>query len=246
MREGKLVLSGYLAATGPVGVFARWVVEERPDAKSLGVFAESRLVGVAILGPSIGLPQSASCWIFCACTAALTGLFEHLRKDKVGPVSFPLRFLNEVAKQHNTSIDRLYVMPGSQAAIRDADSEVEVLTRQRLAEIIIPDELVRYIGRIETIPDGYPYYGIVRNNTLVSLAEAAVRDSGVAAIQQVATVLTVRRQGLGRSVVAHVAQDLLARGVLPTYLTAESNRASVSLAEAVGFERDSCWGYTEL
>jgi predicted GNAT family acetyltransferase len=154
--------------------------------------------------------------------------------------------LGVVAERHDASIDRLYVMPGTRTTTKSDDSVVEVLTRERLAEITIPDEMNRYIGRIDRIHDCYPNYGVVQDNTLVALAEANVCDSEVAAIQQVVTLSGARRRGLGRSVVRHIALDLLARGMVPTYFTDESNRASASLAESIGFELDSRWGYTDL
>jgi len=100
-----------------------------------------------------------------------------------------------VTKRHDASIDRLYILQRDSAVIHHDDSEVELLTRDRLAEIIIPDQLARQIGQVANIPDGFPYYGIVRNNTLIAVAESSVRDSEVATIQQVATLKEARGQG---------------------------------------------------
>jgi RimJ/RimL family protein N-acetyltransferase len=44
-----------------------------------------------------------------------------------------------------------------------------------------------------------------------------------------------RRQGWGRSVVAAMAQHVLADGRTPLYVVAEENQASIQLAESVGF-----------
>ena len=244
-EEQNLHFQRYLSAVGVAGVFSRWVVAHRPRAKSIGAFVGSHLVGVAILGPSSGLPQASSCWVFSDSAEAFTCLLDRLRQFRVGPLSFPLRFVNYVGKG-NVSVDRLYVMRQSRVRTRRCVSEVEHLSRERFADITIPDELTSLVGCIDSIPEGFPYYGVVRNNTLVALAETSVRDSEVAAIQQVFTLSSARGQGFGRAVVEYIALDLLEDGIVPTYFTDEVNLKSVSLAETVGFELDSRWGYTDL
>jgi len=236
----------YLSAVGAAGVFSRWIVAQRPRAKSLGVLSGSQLVAVAILGPSIGLPQAASCWVFSDSAEAFACLLEQLRQMRVGPLSFPLRFVDYVARGSDVSVDRFYVMLQSRTRKRLGASEVEHLSRGRFANLTIPDEMTRLIGTIGSIPEGFPYYGVVRNNTLVALAESCVRDSESAAIQQVFTISSARGQGFGHAVVEYIALDLLKDGIIPTYFTDEVNRESVSLAESVGFELDSRWGYTDL
>jgi len=236
----------YLSAVGVVGVFSRWVVAHRPHAKSLCVLSGSQIVAVAILGPSIGLPQAASCWVFSDSTEAFACLLEQLRQMRVGPLSFPLRFLDYVARGSDVSVDHFYVMLQSRAGKRIGVSGVEYLSRERFANLTIPDEMTRLLGTIESIPEGFPYYGVVRSNTLVALAESCVRDSELAAIQQVFTISSARGQGFGHAVVEYAALDLLKDGIIPTYFTDESNRESVFLAESVGFELDSRWGYTDL
>ncbi len=236
----------YLSAVGVAGVFSRWVIAQRPRTKSLGVFSGSELVAVAIPGPSIGLPQASSCWVFCDSEEAFACLLDQLRQMRVGPLSFPLRFVDYVARGSDVSIDRFYVILQSRTGKRRGASEVEHLSCGRFANLIIPDEMTRLIGSIGNIPEEFPYYGVVRNNTLVALAESCVRDSKLAAIQQVFTISSARGQGFGHAVVENVALDLLKDGIIPTYFTDEANRESVSLAESVGFELDSRWGYTDL
>ncbi|MCD4706532.1 MAG: GNAT family N-acetyltransferase [Candidatus Sabulitectum sp.] len=219
---------------------------QRPSEKSLGAFSGSRLVGVAIPGPSIGLPQAASCWVFTDSAEAFSCLLNQLRQARVGSLSFPLPYMDCVARHNDVSIDRFYVMGQSQIKTKLGASEVEHLSRRRFENLTIPDEMTRLVGCIDSIPEGFPYYGIVRKNEIVALAETGVRDTEVAAIQQVFTLSSARGQGFGRTVVEYVALDLLKDGLLPTYFTAELNRESVSLAESAGFELDSRWGYTDL
>lgn len=71
----------YLSAVGVAGVFSRWVIAHRPHAKSLGVLSGSQLLAVAILGPSIGLPQAASCWVFSDSTEAFTCLLARCKRE---------------------------------------------------------------------------------------------------------------------------------------------------------------------
>ncbi len=236
----------YLSAVGAAGVFSRWVIAQRPRAKSLGVLSGSQIFAVAILGPSIGLPQASSCWVFSDSDEAFACLLDRLHLMRVGPLSFPLRFMDCAARCSDVSVDLFYVMLQSQAGKRSGISEVEHLSRWRFANLTIPDEMTRLIGTIGSIPEGFPYYGVVRNNTLVALAESCVRDSELAAIQQVFTISSARGQGFGHAVVEYAALDLLKDGIIPTYFTDEVNQESVSLAESVGFELDSRWGYTDL
>ncbi|MCI0396007.1 MAG: GNAT family N-acetyltransferase [Chloroflexi bacterium] len=51
----------------------------------------------------------------------------------------------------------------------------------------------------------------------------------------VSTQSSHRRQGHGRSVVAALAQHVLASGRIPIYVVAEQNEASIRLAESLGF-----------
>jgi RimJ/RimL family protein N-acetyltransferase len=51
----------------------------------------------------------------------------------------------------------------------------------------------------------------------------------------VSTTPNYRRRGLGRSVVSALAQQVLQEGRLPLYTVAESNAASIQLAEQLGF-----------
>lgn len=134
----------------------------------------------------------------------------------------------------------------SQVGTREGFSKVEYLSREKLANLTIPNEMTRLVGCIDSIPEGFLYYGVVRDDTITALAEASVRDSKVATIQQVYTLSSARGQGLGQAVVEHVARDLLNEGLVPTYFTEEANRESVSLAESVGFKLDSRWGFTNL
>ena len=245
-EEENRLLQSYLSSVGPAGVFARWVVGRKPEGISFGAYEGSRRVGVAILGPSIGLPQASSCWVFSDTAPAFTCLLARLRSFAVGPVSFPLRFDDCARNMGQISVDRFYTLTEIRAQGMRNTHEVERLSRRRLGSLTIPSEMTHLIGRIEDFPDEFPFYGIVTDNTLVAVAESGVRDSHVATIQQVFTMPSARGRGLGRAIVSYVAAMLRSEGLVPTYLVAEANRGSIALAEAVGFELDSRWGFTEL
>jgi GNAT superfamily N-acetyltransferase len=236
----------YLSTTGLAGVFARWVVQEKPNAHSIGAFLGNDLVGAAIPGPSIGLPQASSCWVFTERSDVFTSLFGELLEDRVGPVNFPLRHLESVPTGLEVTIDNYYAIssPGAKAWIDTA--EVEWLSPKRLRRVTIPDEMDYLIGCIDEIPDDFPYCGIVRDNTVVALAEAVVRDSEVATIQQVFTIAACRGQGLGRAVVEFLARTLIDQRITPTYLASADNEESNALARTVGFELESRWGFAYL
>lgn len=95
-----------------------------------------------------------------------------------------------------------------------------------------------------TGPNGLPRF-IVRSQSIGEVAAAAGLNwqSPRFAEISVNTDLSHRRQGLGQSVVAAMAEYVLANGRTPLYLVAEQNTASIRLAENTGF-RDT--GYTKL
>lgn len=88
-------------------------------------------------------------------------------------------------------------------------------------------------------PNGLPRF-VIRSQNDGSIAAAAGLNwqSPRYAELSVNTDLNHRRQGLGQSVVAAMAQHVLANGRSPIYLVAENNQPSIHLAENVGF-RDS-------
>jgi predicted GNAT family acetyltransferase len=69
---------------------------------------------------------------------------------------------------------------------------------------------------------------------VAALAGYEVWGSTIAHIS-VITHPDFRSRGFGRSAVAHLAGRAMAAGLLPQYRTLQSNRASIRVAEALGF-----------
>lgn len=80
----------------------------------------------------------------------------------------------------------------------------------------------------------YPLSGVFVDSELAALAGYEVWGGTIAHIS-VITHPAFRGRGFGRSVVAHVAQVALAAGLIPQYRTLQSNRASMRIAESLGF-----------
>lgn len=236
-------LNPYLAGVGLVGVFARYVAALRPNSTSLAAAVGVDVKGVAVFGRSMGLYEAASCWIFADAEDAFERILHRVDSDGVAPLNFAPGYSTIVGLNRAVSVDRLYAMLDPVATTLPESIRVESLTRRRLMELTIHPELVPSLGRLEDIPDGFPYFGYVRNGVLVALAESVVRDDASATIQQVITVSSERCRGLGRAVVAEVARDILRQGLVPTYLVAEENAASIALVESLGFVLESTWGY---
>jgi RimJ/RimL family protein N-acetyltransferase len=90
------------------------------------------------------------------------------------------------------------------------------------------NDFPRFIIR-QTTPDGEPGQGEI-------LASASTNwQSPYFAEISVRTQQAYRQQGLGRSVVAALAQEILHSGRTPIYMVADHNQASIRLAESVGF-----------
>ena len=95
-----------------------------------------------------------------------------------------------------------------------------------------------------TGPNGLPRF-IVRSQAdgeVIAAAGLNWQSPRYAEIS-VNTDLSHRRQGLGQSVVAAMAEYVLANGRIPLYLVSEQNTASIRLAESAGF-RDT--GHNKL
>jgi len=80
----------------------------------------------------------------------------------------------------------------------------------------------------------YPSSGVFVGSELVALAGYEVWRGTIAHIS-VITHPAFRGRGWGRSAVAHVARIALTAGLVPQYRTLQSNRASIRIAESLGF-----------
>lgn len=80
----------------------------------------------------------------------------------------------------------------------------------------------------------HPCSAVFVSGRIAALAGYKVWGGTIAHIS-VVTHPDFRRRGLGRSAVAHVVQRAIAAGLLPQYRTLESNRASIHVAESLGF-----------
>lgn len=249
-------LFDYLEAQGTIGHFARHVTRQAPDARSLAVESKSRaggvepdaIVGVAVSGVAAEVYEAPACWILADSPDVVHALFDAAHARGLRPFNVELDTLDrvaEVAPDLKRSVDRLYVLDSGRGLPPVADGVVTRLPPSMLRSVEIPDELRHYIGSIDALPTDFPLSGIVVDGRLVALAETAVRDARVVAIQQVVTIEAERRRGHARALVATLARDLLAEGLLPTYFVSEANLPSVRLAESLGFRLESRWGYVE-
>jgi GNAT superfamily N-acetyltransferase len=80
----------------------------------------------------------------------------------------------------------------------------------------------------------HPSSGVFIGSDLVALAGYEIWGSTIAHIS-VVTHPSFRGRGFGRSAVAHVASTALVARLVPQYRTLESNRASICIAESLGF-----------
>jgi GNAT superfamily N-acetyltransferase len=80
-----------------------------------------------------------------------------------------------------------------------------------------------------------PSSGVFIDGQLVAMASYEVWGNTIAHIS-ILTHRDFRNRGLGRSAVAHLAKRAIRAGLLPQYRTLESNRASIRVAESLGFQ----------
>lgn len=233
------LLQEYLSTVGSEGVFARWVISQQPRTKSLGALDGSELAGVAILGPSIGLPQASSCWVFTKSIPVFDLIMNRLHEFEVGSVSFPVAFKEAAASFGEVPVDHFYLMQEFPPGARTSIAGVERLSRMRIEDLSVPEQIGQVFGNLDNLSEPCEYYGFVRNHELLALAEASVSDSESASIQQVFTDPSARGRGYARAVVEYVAMDILKSGRSVSYLVSATNMASISIARAIGFELHS-------
>lgn len=240
-------LAPFLDQVGVVGVFSRYVIAQRPDAESVAVLDDGRVVGTAIAGSNVDLHEAAPHWIFAGSPEAALLLAEATRSAAPN-INFPLSYLDllqGIYPQHKLSIDRLYVLPQSRFRATPGDVEVRQLDASALKTLHIPAELRPFIGAAEAWQGRYALHGIVQNETLVCIGETVVQDRHYGAIQQIYTLPAYRGRALAQQLVSACCQTLLAQNKRPIYVVADDNLPSRRVAEKLGFLLESCWGYID-
>lgn len=100
------------------------------------------------------------------------------------------------------------------------------------------EPIINVLVTQSSTPNGLPRFAIyTKQNGEEELVAAASLNWQSPYFGEIAvnTKPQYRRRGWGRSVVAAMAQHLLESGRIPLYAVAEENKASIQLAEAVGF-----------
>lgn len=98
------------------------------------------------------------------------------------------------------------------------------------------EPIINVLVAQSTGPNGLPRFIVRSQETGEVVAAAGLNwQSPRYAEISVNTDLSHRRQGLGQSVVAAMAEYVLGNGRIPLYLVAAQNNASSQLAESVGF-----------
>lgn len=97
------------------------------------------------------------------------------------------------------------------------------------------EPVINVLALMSAGPDGAPRCEIRSGGKVSAMAGVNWQTSQFAEVY-VYTDPVVRGRGWGRSVVSAVAHQLVKTGRTPLYVVAESNDASIRVAEAVGFE----------
>jgi|GEM_PF-2138282 len=245
-------LKNYLAGVGAVGVLSRYVCQKKALESSFAVLNGAEIVGVAISGLPLGLPEAYSWWVFGENGQVVQLLAEALETEPTF-INFPVEYLDifrAAYPEGEFSWDRLYVLNASQfkdVGTLEPEFRIERLFTPNLQKLKFGREIKSALGPLEDWDETAQLYGVVENGVeLVAIAEMMVQDeAGNATIQQVYTVEKRRSRGLGRKLVGSISRILLEQGKIPSYLVSETNPASIKLVESLGFEMASRWGYLE-
>ncbi len=226
------------------GLFPSFVARSTPDARSLASVAhDGSVLASLVCGADCDVPFVSDAWLSGWDCSAVQELVERFvaRGDRPG-LSYPLsvdRAVTDALPGVDRTRDRHLVLTRV-ATIEDAD--VEELTRVRLAELAVDDELRPSVGAPGTLPER-GLFGLVIDEELVATADVIVDVRTACTVQQVFTPTRLRGRGLARRLVADVARRMATRGRTVTYLAAEENVASWRTAESAGFELWERIGY---
>ena len=231
----------HLIKEGVFSLFPLYVCQQKPNCLSPCIIANSQIRGCLVTGSDCGLSWIHPYWLLADNEEAARRLLEYLkeRKGNHGSLNYSLEYdkvVQGVLPEAETTVDHLYILKPTRFQEIHTKFPIELITEELLRQVAIPDEMRRLIGSNYEMYNGIPFYGIVINNQLVTIAEAMCDTGSHAAIQQVYTAVDHRGQGLGKMIVSKIAADLLHQRKTPVYWVAESNLASIRLVEGLGFE----------
>ena len=81
------------------------------------------------------------------------------------------------------------------------------------------------------------FFGVKEVGQLIAMAGERMKQPGFVEVSGVCTHPTARGRGLARTLSAHVARRILARGELPYLHSYAANAAAIALYESLGFRR---------
>jgi GNAT superfamily N-acetyltransferase len=152
-------------------------------------------------------------------------------------------------------VQRAWMLPAFQAAFRLAPESIPETVCSLAISPTVPAPGVRLLtmadaprmaasatlwgrtGLVDALRAGFRPFGIVRGERVIACAMAANVTAWTEEVMSVWTAPRHRTQGLGTAVVAATAADIIARGKIAIYVAAVTNRASLRVAEKVGFRR---------
>lgn len=240
--------------------FFGYLSEKAPLVKSSVVFNSfDEIVGILANGRSSGHFEFFSDWMVSNCKDAIRLLaqryLENLENDK-----FPRGLWFDLANRDliegalgtdwKTTIDQLLILSPMQIKKQKLPNGIEILQlnannfdRFAIHELVSPS-----LGHGKAIKkNGMKFTAALQNNTVVGIAEASVRFCNVASVQQVFCIPELRGQGVCSAVVENLCLELFSDGLeLVSYIAAETNPASIKLAQKVGFELHTRLGFAEL
>ena len=241
-------IGSYLMLDVCKNLFPLFVCQERLDKNSLAFVEGGTVRGAVVVGADFGVFTAWNPWLVADDAAVATALLSrlHARSRTAGL---------QLAWQYGPVA--IQVCPGLPLTrdlyLRRAAGEISATPRHTavrvnnevLTQVEVPAELRRAIGDLSDFPTGAPFWGLIVDGRLTSIAETLVRVGDCVSIQQVYTVEDARQQGHAKELIGWILGRPELAGATVTWLASAANVASVELARSLGFADFCEFGFLE-
>jgi Acetyltransferase (GNAT) family len=239
--------------------FLGYVFKKAPDALSWAALdSQGNILGILGSGKLTGHFEVFYEWLITDSEYAAAALIEcylNLLETDTFPRGLCFDLVNRDAiektlgQEWKTTFDQMLVLTPRQLTKQMTTDGLEFieLDAHNYSSYKIHPEIAPSLGSGKAITqEGIKVTAAIKDNCVIAIAEATVRFCNIASVQQVVCIPELRGKGICSRVVEKLCRDTFSENInVATYIAAETNPASIRLAQKVGFELHTRWGFAE-